>query len=162
MGSRTAPVLAGSAVGLLGGIVGACKTISDSRDPLDDRVDAFIEEHGIDPWNCGVVEYPENGGCSEESSAAIACFAEAQTACTEARVDTVNWFVNDGVPFYTTIIVWADHTGCVMELMTYSVERAREGEDDAFQDFFCTDASWRTFDETMCKKMMWEADGCHY
>ncbi len=135
---------------------------ADSREPLDERVDAFLEEYVIDPLDCGGVAYPEEAGCSEDSAAAIGCFADAQATCAEARVDTVNWFVHDGVPFYTTIIIWAGDAGCVMELMTYSVERARDGDDDPFQDFACTDANWRTFDDAMCKKMMWEGDGCHY
>jgi len=146
---------------LLAASLCACKIPASedlaSRAPLDERVDAFVEEHGLEPSDCGLVEYTD--GCSEESTAAIECFAKAQASCSEARLDTVSWFGGPASPFYATYILWAAETGCVLELMTYSVDDARDGE-DAFGHSTCSAWEWHVYKDTMCEKLMWSPRDC--
>jgi hypothetical protein len=139
----------------------ACKVPASedlaSRAPLDDRVDAFLEKHALEPLDCGVVEYSDR--CSEDSAAAIQCFATAQANCTEARLDTVSWFAGPASPFYATYILWAPDTECVMDLLTYSVDDASDGE-EAFSHSTCTSWDWLVYKDSMCKKQMWEEGDC--
>ena len=139
----------------------ACKVPASedlaSRAPLDERVDAFLDEHGLEPLDCGVVEYTD--GCSEESTAAIECFSKAEASCSEARLDTVSSFAGPASPFYVTYILWGSETGCVMELMTYSVDAARDG-DDAFGHSTCSAWEWHVYKYTMCEKLKWAPGDC--
>jgi hypothetical protein len=82
---------------------------------LEEKIEAFLEEHDLSPTACGTVDY--GGACDAGGEAAVTCFGQALAACEPARLEAV-FYSYEGAAWTTTFVLWKNGENCQVESWT--------------------------------------------